>query len=80
MDTKDKSDWNMIYKPWWKEEHYKNGYQLLYTPHIGQSILWETSGHLSFYKEGMYSSMEIDDVAFEEAEDDEENTIIFQIL
>ena len=37
----------------WKEEHYKNGYQLLYTPHIGQSVLWETSGHLDFYHDGM---------------------------
>ena len=45
----------------WKEEHYKNGYQLLYTPHIGQSILWETSGHLDFYHDGMYSPMEIDE-------------------
>ena len=45
----------------WKEEHYKNGYQLLYTPHIGQSILWETSGHLDFYHDGMYSPMQIDE-------------------
>ena len=45
----------------WKEEHYKNGYQRLYTPHIGQSILWETSGHLDFYHDGMYSPMQIDE-------------------
>jgi len=45
----------------WKDEHYKNGYQLLYTPHIGQSILWETSGHLDFYHDGMYSPMQIDE-------------------
>ncbi len=44
----------------WKEMHYKNGYELMYTPHIGQSWLWETSGHLDFYKESMYSPMEID--------------------
>lgn len=49
------------FETFWKEEHYKNGYQLLYTPHIGQSILWETSGHLSFYKEGMYAPMQIDE-------------------
>ncbi|HOS34268.1 MAG TPA: threonine--tRNA ligase [Treponemataceae bacterium] len=46
---------------WWRDEHYKNGYEILFTPHIGKSWLWETSGHLSFYKEGMYSSMEIDE-------------------
>ncbi len=44
----------------WKEMHYRNGYELMYTPHIGQSWLWETSGHLDFYKDSMYSPMEID--------------------
>jgi len=44
----------------WRQLHYRNGYEILYTPHIGKSWLWETSGHLGFYKEGMYSSMEID--------------------
>jgi threonyl-tRNA synthetase len=46
---------------WWRDEHYKNGYEILFTPHIGKSWLWETSGHLGFYKAGMYSSMEIDE-------------------
>lgn len=45
----------------WRGEHRKNGYELLYTPHIGKSWLWQTSGHLDFYREGMYSAMEIDD-------------------
>ncbi len=44
----------------WRKEHYANGYELLYTPHIGRSTLWETSGHLDFYKDGMYSPMDID--------------------
>jgi len=50
-----------IFETFWRAEHYKNGYDLLYTPHIGQSVLWETSGHLDFYKEGMYAAMKIDD-------------------
>ena len=45
----------------WRQKHYKSGYELLFTPHIGKSWLWETSGHLGFYKEGMYSPMEIDE-------------------
>ena len=49
-----------IFESYWREEHYKNGYDLLYTPHIGRSQLWETSGHLSFYKDSMYSPMDID--------------------
>lgn len=44
----------------WKQEHYRNGYDILYTPHIGRSTLWETSGHLDFYKDSMYSPMDID--------------------
>jgi threonyl-tRNA synthetase len=46
---------------WWREEHYKNGYEILFTPHIGKSWLWETSGHLGFYKDNMYSPMKIDE-------------------
>jgi threonyl-tRNA synthetase len=44
----------------WRTLHYRNGYEILYTPHIGKSWLWETSGHLGFYKGNMYSPMEID--------------------
>jgi threonyl-tRNA synthetase len=44
----------------WRKEHYRNGYEILYTPHIGKAWLWETSGHLGFYKANMYSPMEID--------------------
>lgn len=49
-----------VFETYWREEHYKNGYDLLYTPHIGKSQLWETSGHLSFYKDAMYAPMDID--------------------
>lgn len=49
-----------IIEQWWREEHFANGYDVLYTPHIGRAHLWETSGHLGFYKESMYSPMDID--------------------
>ncbi len=49
-----------VIENFWKREHYKYGYEIVYTPHIGRSNLWETSGHLSFYKDGMYSPMDID--------------------
>ncbi|MFZ2957863.1 MAG: threonine--tRNA ligase [Candidatus Ozemobacteraceae bacterium] len=45
----------------WKDQHFRNGYELLYTPHMGRSWLWETSGHLGFYKDSMYSPMKIDE-------------------
>lgn len=50
-----------IIEGFWKKEHYKAGYNLVYTPHIGKSNLWETSGHLEFYAENMYAPMQIDE-------------------
>ncbi|TAL38690.1 MAG: threonine--tRNA ligase [Spirochaetes bacterium] len=49
-----------ILENFWREEHYKNGYDLVFSPHIGKSQLWEISGHLGFYRENMYSPMDID--------------------
>ena len=37
-----------------KKAHINNGYSLVNTPHIGKSVLWETSGHLDHYSENMY--------------------------
>ena len=49
-----------IIESFWKDEHYRNGYDMLYTPHVGKATLWETSGHLDFYREGMYAAMDVD--------------------
>jgi len=49
-----------IVEEFWRQQHFDAGYDLLYTPHIGKSQLWETSGHLGFYKESMYAPMDID--------------------
>lgn len=49
-----------IIEEFWRQEHFANGYELLYTPHIGFWKLWETSGHLDFYREGMYSPIDIE--------------------
>ncbi|MDD4219789.1 MAG: threonine--tRNA ligase [Sphaerochaetaceae bacterium] len=50
----------MAVEDFWKAQHYANGYEMVYTPHVGKAWLWETSGHLDFYKESMYSPMEMD--------------------
>ncbi len=50
-----------IIEDFWKEAHFKNGYEMIYTPHIGKSWLWETSGHLSHFKENMFAPMNIDE-------------------
>ena len=49
-----------LIEDFWKREHYAAGYDLVYTPHIGRSSLWETSGHLGFYSENMYAAVEMD--------------------
>jgi threonyl-tRNA synthetase len=49
-----------IIEEFWRQEHFANGYELLYTPHIGLGRLWEISGHLDFYQENMYSPIDIE--------------------
>ena len=50
-----------IVEDFWKEEHIKRGYDILYTPHIAKVGLWKTSGHWEFYRENMYSPMQLDE-------------------
>ena len=49
-----------VIEQYWRERHWAGGYDLLCTPHIGREVLWQTSGHLDFYKDSMYSPMDID--------------------
>lgn len=44
----------------WKDEHIKRGYEMVYTPHIARSDLWKTSGHWEFYREHLYSPMDVE--------------------
>ncbi|MGI6741447.1 MAG: threonine--tRNA ligase [Brevefilum sp.] len=46
---------------YWEDQHIKNGYDFVYTPHIGKADLWEKSGHLGFYAENMYAPIEIEE-------------------
>jgi threonyl-tRNA synthetase len=50
-----------VIEQYWRERHWAGGYDILYTPHIGRETLWQISGHLGFYKDSMYSPMEIDE-------------------
>lgn len=43
-----------------RKMHLAGGYDFVYSPHIGRSTLWETSGHLSFYKDGMFAPIEVE--------------------
>ncbi|MCJ7507466.1 MAG: threonine--tRNA ligase, partial [candidate division Zixibacteria bacterium] len=50
-----------IIEEFWVDEHYQNGYDLIYSPHIARLKLWEISGHTGFYQESMYAPMKIDE-------------------
>jgi len=49
-----------VIEDYWRQRHVEGGYDILFTPHIGREWLWQTSGHLDFYKDSMYSPMDID--------------------
>jgi len=49
----------------WRDEHYKAGYELVFTPHIARLDLWKQSGHWDFYRESMYSPMDVEGFEYE---------------
>lgn len=53
-----------VIEDYWRQRHLEEGYDLVFAPHIGKYRLWETSGHLDFYRENMYAPMDIDGVDY----------------
>ena len=49
-----------VIEDFWRDQHRRRGYDLVYTPHIANVGLWKTSGHWDFYRENLYSPMDID--------------------
>jgi threonyl-tRNA synthetase len=49
----------------WRDEHLKGGYDLVYSPHIAKLDLWKTSGHTEYYRDNMYSPIEIENVEYQ---------------
>lgn len=49
-----------VIEDFWKDEHIKRGYEIVYTPHIAKLDLWKTSGHWEFYRDYLYSPMEVE--------------------
>ena len=54
-----------IIENYWREEHIKNGYDLVYTPHVAKLHLWDKSGHTSFYSENMYRPMDVENIEYQ---------------
>lgn len=49
-----------IIEQFWRDLHFKGGYDIVYSPHIAKTDLWKVSGHWNFYRDGMFSPMSID--------------------
>jgi len=49
-----------IIEDFWRAEHIKRGYDIVYTPHIAKLDLWKTSGHWDFYRNYLYSPIEVE--------------------
>ena len=49
-----------VIERYWQDLHFRRGYEVVYSPHLGRSRLWQTSGHLEFYRDSMYSPMDVD--------------------
>ena len=50
-----------IIEDYWRDLHYRRNYDIVYSPHIGRAQLWQTSGHLEFFRENMYAPLEVDE-------------------
>jgi threonyl-tRNA synthetase len=49
----------------WREEHQKNGYSIVFSPHIANLELWRRSGHTDFYAENMFQPMRVDEMQYQ---------------
>lgn len=50
----------LLIENFWREQHIRHGYQLVYSPHTARLDLWKTSGHLDYYRENMFPSMKLE--------------------
>ncbi len=50
----------LLIENFWREQHIKDGYELVYSPHVARLDLWKTSGHVDYYRENMFASMKIE--------------------
>ena len=49
-----------IIEDFWKKEHTKHGYSIIYSPHVAKLDMWKKSGHWDFYRENLYSPMDVE--------------------
>jgi threonyl-tRNA synthetase len=50
----------LLIENFWREQHIKDGYDLVYSPHVARLDLWKTSGHVDYYRENMFAPMKLE--------------------
>ena len=50
----------LLIENFWREQHLKNGYDLVYSPHVARLDLWKTSGHVDYYRDNMFTPMKVE--------------------
>ena len=50
----------LLIENFWREQHLKQGYELVYSPHVARLDLWKTSGHVDYYRDNMFASMKVE--------------------
>src|SRR5689334_4593012 len=50
----------LLIENFWREQHLKDGYELVYSPHVARLDLWKTSGHVDYYRENMFAPMKVE--------------------
>ena len=50
----------LLIEDFWRAQHLKAGYELVYSPHVARLDLWKTSGHVDYYRDNMFAPMKIE--------------------
>ncbi len=50
----------LLIENFWREQHLKGGYELVYSPHVARLDLWKTSGHVDYYRDNMFTTMKVE--------------------
>jgi threonyl-tRNA synthetase len=55
----------LLIENFWREQHIKAGYELVYSPHVARLDLWKTSGHVDYYRDNMFATMKVENSEYQ---------------
>jgi len=55
----------LLIENFWREQHLKAGYHLVYSPHVARLELWKTSGHVDYYRDNMFATMKVENSEYQ---------------